>query len=124
MPLSPEAALEAEEKLTYWKHHTGAWKKTNTSMIAYCRAQQVNVDQFRYWHAKLYSDNLRKHHTRPAKMGFTEIKPMPLTVAKQQSHSPQSTSIEIILTTGISLKIPPDFNSEALAKLLRVLNAC
>jgi hypothetical protein len=98
-----------QEKENHWRPHLEAWQKSQQTMIAYCREQQLNVEQFRYWNTQL----CKTQQTAP--LSFSEMK------VNWLSSNATIPSLDMLLSNGHCLKIPLNYDDKTLSRLFHLL---
>lgn len=97
--------LNKEEKIEFWKRHKKEFEKSNLKAKEYCEREKINFYSFRDWRKKV--DKIKGKR-------LVEI-PINIENAKERSE------FELIINDSIKIKIPIDFDSNTLAKLLTSL---
>lgn len=97
----------------HWQHHINAWQQTGGSQAHYCRAHELDKNQFSYWKCKLAKRN-DVLLTRPS--GFA--------VAQLATTSESASSLCITLPNGVVLGGIDAMNAAVAAQLLEYLRWC
>ena len=83
------------ERREWWRQRISQQEKSGQSIRAFCREQALQEHSFYMWRRQLGSVN-----GKPVRFTLVET--------TQQSLSPTSTPLELILTSGDRLQIPAD----------------
>jgi transposase-like protein len=88
----------------YWCEAVAGWKKSGQTIAAYCRARGLGQASFYAWRRQL----ARRDRVAPAKTF------VPLTVVPD-------AVVEVVLPTGVVLRVPAAADAAAVAKLVAAL---
>ena len=100
-------------KERYWRRLLQRWQRSGLAIRAFCRQQGCSEASFHAWRRTLAQ---RDRQTAPA--------PAPVTfVPLHVQHQPAATdaTLELLLTNGRCLRIPPGYPVTLLAQVLVVL---
>lgn len=99
-------SLSLETKTKFWKKHIGQWQDSGLSQREYCKANNLKESTFTDWKAK--HSTSRKSVTRvPSSVVDNFI--------QSQGH------LELIIKDKLALRIPSNFDSQTLQRLLETL---
>lgn len=99
------------EKVNYWQPHLLGWQDSQLSATEYCRQQELNVHQFKYWQHQLLPGFKKAKASDPKQpIQFTELK-MPLP----------SSGLEIVLTSGHHILVPDNFHEQTVKRILQLM---
>jgi len=121
---------EPESRSEYWRGQSNAWLRSGQTQGDFCEEQDLSLSAFRWWRWKL-----KKEESRPD--GFEVevadqrrgMRFVPVRVVDPESPRPSSAAgdsprtFEVILNGGTRVRVPRDFDSEALSRLLHTLEA-
>ena len=101
-------------KQANWKSLVSEQQTSGQSVAAFCRTREVSEGLFYYW---------RKRLQEAAALEFVEVqvaKPQP---RPQSSRAGLASTIEVRLSNGRSLIVPPKFDASHLRALLAVVES-
>ena len=100
-----------------WRTDFATWRSSGLSVAAFCRSRDLNLSSFYRWR-KILDDLDRSAATRP------RSQPDPLPA---QSFVPvrvvPDTVVEVLLPSGLQLRVPLSADAPQLARLVRALGA-
>jgi len=100
-----------------WRTTFAAWRSSGLSVAVFCRSRDLNLSSFYRWR-KILDDLDRPSATR------TRSQPDPLP---PQSFVPvrviPDPVVEVILSSGLQLRVPLSADVQQLARLVRALGA-
>jgi hypothetical protein len=100
-------------KQAAWAGRMASWERSGLSRRAWCDRHDVNVHTFDYWRRRLReAPVLRKRKARTSLV--------PIVVAAAAPVEP----LELVLPSGIRLRVPSDANMVWVAGLVRALGTC
>jgi len=85
-----------------WQKHINAWKESGLSQAKYCRKHGLNVHTLSYWRSRLLKAQ--------APGEFVEL-----------GSAKRIDPFEVLLAGGVVVKIPASFDSDALTRLIALL---
>ncbi len=106
----------------YWQRVIAAWRRSGLSQAEYCRQSKIARGTFSWWKWRL--KQLASEARRPLETKPPSQQPsfMPVhIVAPKERHETLQKGIEVVLSTGRSLRVHGDFDAQVLAKLVAVL---
>ena len=114
-----------------WREHVEAWRESDETQQAFCRARGLALSTFNRWKLRLADRNQQALEVsassacaageeslarRGGVFGWTEVR-LPGADSTQAGGS----GFEIVFPRGLSLRLGPRFDTEALRRLLFVL---
>ncbi len=124
--LSPE---ESQPRSEYWRAQSEAWQSSGKTQADFCEDHDLSLTAFRWWRWKLKKEAA----TAPAEANGQRMRLVPIRVVDLQARSPpplscpassdRPSAFEVLLESGTCLRVPRDFDAEALCSLLRTLEA-
>lgn len=100
-------------KQAIWATRISSWSRSGLSRRAWCDRHGVNVHTFDYWRRRLREGPVpRKRRARTALV--------PIAVAAAAPEAP----LELVLPSGIRLRVPSDADVARVTELVRALGAC
>jgi hypothetical protein len=108
------------EREQFWRKRLAAWRASGLSQAAYCRQQRVSAVQFSWWKRQF---KLRGNASSDGLAdGGLAAPGTPLFVPVGVSAAASAVaSFEVLLRTGQRVQVPPQFDPDALRRLLVVL---
>lgn len=105
--------MSESSKQEIWVGRIASWSRSGLSRQAWCGKHGINVHTFDYWRRRLRDSPVpRKHKTRTALV--------PIMVTAPAAIEP----LELLLPSGVRLRVPSGADVAAVAQLLRALGAC
>ena len=105
---------QCSKKQRFWQAHIRAWEKSGFSQNEYCRKNQLNACQFRYWKKKLVN----------ASKITLKFVPVPVRVNDLQAKIDHGDSgVSIIIDNEIQVRLNNNFNASTLVKVVATLGA-
>lgn len=102
----------------YWRARIEEWESSGLTQAEFCRREKLSLPSLSWWKWKL---------TRQVRLNVQpKFLPVRLVDVAEQSPTPsrgQSSAFEVALKQGYIVRIPEHFDSEALLRLLKVLEA-
>lgn len=109
------------QRAEYWRGMIAAWGRSGLSQAEYCRRRRIQAVTFSWWKRRLSSDapdadgrRKRRFGRTAVAAGFVEVR-MPETGPR--------AAYEVVLSGGRMVRVPGDFDAEALGRLIAVLEA-
>ncbi len=98
-----------------WRTTFAMWRSSDLSVAAFCRSRELNLSSFYRWR-KILDDLDRPSATRPRSEpdscpSFVPVRVIPDTI------------IEVILRSGVQLRVPLSADAPQLARLVLALGA-
>ena len=97
----------------YWQKLCDAWEASGLSQEAFCCEQSLVYSTFVYWRCKL-----RKRAGKYQAMDFMPVKLTGAAVSKTTL-----SCIEVVLLTGVKIRLPSDLNTKKLSALLKSMGS-
>lgn len=128
------------EKQRHWEEVLRRWREGGQSVRAFCRAAGVRESAFYFWRRELArrghhdaaGDGLRRRAqaATPASRSSTRVSPrhdptpalLPVRVVEPDATA-AAGNVEIVLSGGRTVRVPPGFDRQTLADVLTVLEA-
>ena len=102
------------EKQVHWQSLVSGQQTSGQSIAAFCRTREVSEGLFYYW---------RKRLREAAAPEFVEVHVAKPRARPQPSRAGLASSIEVRLSNGRSLIVPPEFDASHLRALLPVVES-
>ncbi|MEO2089341.1 MAG: hypothetical protein ABGY75_07575 [Gemmataceae bacterium] len=100
-----------------WRTAFATWRRSGLSVAAFCRSRDLNLSSFYRWR-KILDDHDRPATTRPR----SEPDPLPVQSFVPVRVIPDAV-VEVILPSGLQLRVPLSADAPQLARLVRALGA-
>ena len=100
-----------------WRTTFATWRSSGLSVAVFCRSRDLNLSSFYRWR-KILDDLDRPASTRPR----SEPDPRPVPSFVPVRVIPDAV-VEVILPSGIQLRVPLSADAPQLARLVRALGA-
>jgi len=98
-----------------WTQRVEEWKRSGLSVGKYAAKRGINPKSLAWWRWQLESKPERRKGGRPP---ATSISPLTFVEVK----APETTTgLEVVLGSGVCVRVPLDFDSVVLGRLLDVL---
>jgi transposase-like protein len=98
----------------YWRDTVAAWRKSGQSVSAFCRERDVPQASFYSWRQTL-SERERQRRAAPIQAA-SQPTLVPVRVVPE-------AVLEVVLPTGLVLRVPLGADAHAVAALVATLNA-
>jgi transposase len=96
-----------------WAAHVQRWRASGLTAREFAHRVGVNPATLRWWSSRL---------RRVPAHGGTDSAVPPLTFV-EMTHATRSEPIEVVLVSGVRVRVPSDFDAAHVARLLDVLAA-
>lgn len=96
------------ERKAYWQQKVNEYIGSGLTQREFCRQQDVSYWSFNSWHRRLTAT--------PKETGLVEV-----TTRVQAAQTAPTESFEILLQNGLLVRVPEQFNPEALARIVDTL---
>lgn len=93
------------DREAFWRDTLANWKRSGLSISAFCRQHALNLSSFHHWKNRLAN-------TTPDTATF-----VPIAIVAE-------TLVEIVMPSGIVLKLPLDCDATHLVALLKAVKSC
>ena len=103
-----------EENLQIWEERIKEKKKNQMTVSEWCEKNKLSVHQYYYWN-RLIQESQKEEKTE-----FAEIEPVVQENGFKREKRDATLGFRILINE-IQVTVPEEFNSEALAGLLKVL---
>ncbi len=105
------------ERAEYWADRLAAWEQSGLSQAAFCRREGINGGTFAWWKRQLQKAGGQRpaRRGRPAKAStrFVEVR-----------LSGSSAAYEVVLAGGRSIRVPSQFDPQAVSRLITAVESC
>jgi transposase-like protein len=101
-------------KQVNWQSLVSEQEESRQSVAAFCRARELHKSQFYYW---------KKRLREVATPQFVEVQVEKPQLRPKPSRSALGSTIEVLLSNGRSLMVPPEFDASHLRALLAVVES-
>lgn len=108
----------------YWRGIIAKWGGSGLTQTEFCRQRRLSLPAFRWWKWKLAQ--LERQECQPAFLPIRIVDMVGRDGSSSKSKPMDETSgnvFEVISQRGYRIRIPEGFDSEALIRLLRALEA-
>jgi hypothetical protein len=92
-----------------WAAHVQRWRASGLTAGEFARRVGINAGTLRWWSSRLKRAPLEGTKAAMSPLTFVEV-----------TRAVQSDPIEVVLPSGVRLRIPPDFEAAAVERLLDV----
>lgn len=106
------------EKARFWRQAIRRHRKSGLTVSAFCVAEGLKDWAFHWWRPELAKRDREKSALKPAANPKHVPSFVPVQLMPEQHNS---SSIEVVLTSGQRLRIPSGFDPQSLASVLTVL---
>ncbi len=103
--------------LDRWRTIFATWRSSDLSVVAFCRSRELNLSSFYRWR-KILDDLDRPSATRSR----SDPEPLPGPSFVPVRVIPDAV-VEVILPSGVQLRVPLSVDAPQLARLVRALGA-
>ncbi len=103
-----------------WRTIVADWQSSGLSVTAFCRSRNVNKAGFYRWRNIL--DELERSSRTPPPASPTPAEPKPAPVFVPVRVVPDAV-VEVILPSGLQLRVPLSADAQQLARLVLALGA-
>ena len=112
---------QSKEILERWRARYNRWKASGLNATEFSRKEGVHPDTFREWRKKFDASKESNNSLIPS--DFVEIVPGTFNINKSIStlSLTQIQPIEIIVNNKFHLRIPAQFDSSSLRKIIEIL---
>jgi len=104
-------------ELSYWQNQVAEWQRSNLSVAAYCRRNQVAYHKLLYWRSKLDGSSSSELATKEMS-GFTRVVSQRVDVTE---HTSSQSALTVTLPNGIKVEGLYANNISLLGDILRQL---
>ena len=123
---------ESQPRSEYWRDQSEDWESSGMTQADFCEERDLSLAAFRWWRWKLRrEDRGSTSSVAPEQGGGMRLVPVRVVDPEARSPRPLSCSttaqpaaaFEVLLENGTCIRVPGDFDAEALGRLLRTLEA-
>ena len=104
-----------------WRERVGRCRASGLKVAEFAKREGVKTKQMTWWMGELR----RLEEGRPRRRGFAEVDAAPrfvaLEVATMASVPPAATPIDVVLRSGLALRVTHDFDEATLRRLVSML---
>ena len=121
------------ERARYWQQHLDLWERSGLSQAAYCRRHGIKAVTFGWWKRKLGAAAASSHEReRSGKRSFSRKRASSQTGANGRPDAkfvevemtgPGTAAYEIVLSDGLVLRLPADFDPDKVSQLVAAVSA-
>jgi len=118
-------------KESFWRGHIAAQGESGLTISAYCRREGISQNSFHRWRRVLAerdsSGQAEARRSRPGSVSQGVFAPVSI---RSSCEAPAATaddcSIDMVLSSGLVLRVRPGFDADTLVRLLGLLdsNSC
>ena len=105
------------KKAAYWRRMTQEWKRSGQSQAAFCETRNLKLTTFRWWRHRLLRET-----AEAAKAKGTDSSAPFIPVRLVDPSSSSSQPIEIVLANSQRIRVPSEFDSDTLRRILAILD--
>ena len=110
----------ARETREIWSQRVDQWRASGLTAREFATGCGVSERSLRWWKWWLSSKGRESSAVRRKPKKATARELSPLTFVEMTS-GPQREAIEVILASGVRIRIPSDFDTSAMTRLLDIL---
>ena len=123
---------ESQPRSEYWRDQSEDWESSGVTQASFCEERGLSLPAFRWWRWKLKQEDRRGMSSlAPEESGGMRLVPVRVVDLEPRSPTPSSCSataqpasaFEVLLESGTCIRVPGDFDADALSRLLRTLEA-
>ena len=105
----------------FWRKHVQQWQRSGATQSQYCREHNLSIAAFHWWRRKL----------TPGQPGVDPQKELPTALASTFTEiripagdtTAAAYTYEIVLPNRTQVRLPQNFDAEAVSKLVSLLGA-
>ncbi len=110
------------ERARYWQRHLDRWERSGLSQAAFCRRHGLKAVTFGWWkrkpatgrtHIRRRGADAERASSVARRTDFVEVA---MTSAGMAAY-------EVVLSRGVVLRLPPDFDPDKVSQLIAVVKA-
>ena len=109
-------ARRSEAKEEHWSKVLDEWKKSGQSAAAFCRERQLPESKFWFWKREIRRRRATRSSRSPRPMPARMV---PVRIVQEASRQP--SPIELVFSSGMSVRLSAGFDASALCQLLAAL---
>ena len=123
---------ETQPRSEYWRDQSEDWEGSGVTQADFCEERGLSLPAFRWWRWKLKQEE-QGGTSSPAPVEGSGMRLVPVRVVDPETRSPiplsrstparPATAFEVLLESGTCIRVPGDFDADALSRLLRTLEA-
>lgn len=116
------------ERAQQWTRVVGAWRRSGRSQAAYCREHDLNYATFGAWKRRLDQEQRGAARSRrqaapvpPARPSQDDPPAGSANFIEVSLGRPASTSYEVVLPGGTTLRLPRGFDGDEVSRLIALV---
>ena len=123
---------DSQPRSEYWRDQSEDWEISGLTQAEFCSERGLSLPGFRWWRWKLkQQDRGSASSVAPKEANGLRLVPVRIVDAEAQSSTPLSCSrpappasaFEVLLKSGTAIRVPGDFDADALSRLLGTLES-
>jgi hypothetical protein len=127
----PNVGRGESDRASYWARMVAAWERSALTQAEFCRRRGVNAVTFSGWKGRLLSQadsgssstgrrSVKELTGKPVAhgAGFVELR------LPEGLSPPNTAGYEIVLPRGRAIRLPMDFDLEAVSRLVTAVESC
>ncbi len=116
------------ERSKYWRGGVKEWEASGMTQASFCRERELSPAAFSWWRSEFKRrDRKAEAGVQPSEAGKNPAPPrfpfVQVSVPETMAPCPPQDRIEIILPSGHQIRVPQEFSSETLQRVIEVLGA-
>ncbi len=123
---------ESQPRSEYWRDQSEDWESSGLTQADFCAERGLSLPAFSWWRWKLKQESRGSTSSLALEVG-SGMRLVPVRVVEPEAQSPPPLScsvsakpdaaFEVLLESGTCIRVPGDFDAEALSRLLHTLEA-
>jgi len=110
------------ERAQYWQRYLDRWERSGLSQAGFCRRHGLKAVTFGWWKRKLATE--RTHiRRRGADAGRASSVAHRADFVEVAMTSAGMAAYEVVLSRGVVLRLPADFDPDRVSQLIAVVKA-
>ena len=120
------------QQARYWQQHLDRWARSGLSQAAFCRRHGLKAVTFGWWKRRLPTGrtHIRRRGTDagrassvPRRRDFVEVAITSAGMAEAAMTSAGLAAYEVVLSRGVVLRLPADFDPDRVSQLMAVVES-
>ena len=109
------------ERARYWQRHLDRWERSGLSQAAFCRRHGLKAVTFGWWKRKLATGRtqIRRRGADAGRASSVTRR----TDFVEVAMSAGMAAYEVVLSRGVVLRLPADFDPDRVSQLIEVVRA-
>lgn len=108
--------MRAEERRAFWQTQLANWSQSGLSQAAYCRAQGLNGNRFRWWKRQLTRASGASQQA--AAGSFLAVKVHPQALIERSGNA---SGVTLRLASGVRVEVACGFDAPTLQAVVETL---